>query len=209
MPIVEPTTASCFTLLHNCSFLLSSYMWHRWLDAVDGLHRALTCLMWLVQTYLDRPTIFPVNLLNLARWLGKWLRESIASFPPRAMPCWIPSRRGAYIYIYIYIYKLYVIYSINIVCNFYADILQWVMSGKMMMYQRIQLLSVCTIAVVVVIVIISSSSTVVVLLVFHVFYWTGLSTVVLTKMLTLLSMSCTHTHRFALIFEVNLGINVW
>ena len=47
--------------------LQSTDMWHRRFYAVDGIDWALTHLMWLVQTYLDRPTIFHINLLNLAR----------------------------------------------------------------------------------------------------------------------------------------------
>jgi len=45
--------------------LRNSDKWRRRLDAVDGLDWALTRLMW--QTYLDRPTIFHINWLNLAR----------------------------------------------------------------------------------------------------------------------------------------------
>ena len=51
--------------------LRSSDKWRRRLDAVDGLDWALTRLKWLIDTYLDRPTIFHINLLNLARQIGK------------------------------------------------------------------------------------------------------------------------------------------
>ena len=65
MLTVLPTTASCFTLLYNCCWW-STDKWRRWFNAVEGLDWPLTCLMWLVQTYLDRQTIFHINRLNLA-----------------------------------------------------------------------------------------------------------------------------------------------
>ena len=58
---------SCFMLLCNCSLIVK---WRQVpstprLHAANGLDRALTRLMWLVQTYWDRPTIFHANRLIL------------------------------------------------------------------------------------------------------------------------------------------------
>jgi len=64
-----PPLVSCYYVIVLC--LQSSDKWRRRLNAVDGLDWALTRLMWLVQTYLDHPTIFHIYWWNLTSEIGK------------------------------------------------------------------------------------------------------------------------------------------